>query len=118
MLISNLSGLMVIFKKNNLFKYSILTFTLLVSGGMILGCFVQKHAFNEYWTGIPFGWDLTDNKTLIAVIVWLIALILNRKKDRPLIILIASIILLLIYSIPHSLYGSELSYSSGTISQG
>jgi len=118
MLISNLSGLMVIFKKNNLFIYSVLTFALLVGGGIILGCFVQKFAFNEYWTGIPFGWDLTDNKTLVAVVVWLAALILNRKKDRPVIILIASIILLLIYSIPHSLYGSELNYTSGTISQG
>ena len=39
---------------------------LLAVGGFILGPLVQNYAFGELWTGVPFGWDLTDNKTLIA----------------------------------------------------
>ncbi len=52
---------------------------------MILGPIVQKYAFGELWTGIPFGWDLTDNKTLIAFLFWILAVIMNRKKERPLV---------------------------------
>jgi hypothetical protein len=40
---------------------------------MILGPVVQYYAFGEFWTGVPFGWDLTDNKTLVAVIFWALA---------------------------------------------
>ena len=29
----------------------------------------------------PFGWDLTDNKTLIALIFWILAVVMNRKKE-------------------------------------
>lgn len=112
MLLSNLTGLMVFFKKKNLYKYSLATLSILTIGGIVLGCLVQKYAFGEYWTGVPFGWDLTDNKTLLAVIVWFIAVILSRKKEKPYLILLASIIILLIFSIPHSLYGSEEAFST------
>jgi hypothetical protein len=43
---------------------------------------------------------------------------MNRKKEKPLFTLLASVILLLVYSIPHSLFGSELDYSTGEVSQG
>ncbi len=59
------------------------TLFLFIAGGMILGPLVQYFAFGELWTGIPFGWDLTDNKTLIALIFWILAVVMNRKKDRP-----------------------------------
>lgn len=42
----------------------------------------------------------------------------NWKKDRPYLSLIAAIVLLLVYSIPHSMYGSELDHSTGVIGQG
>ena len=71
-----------------------------------------------YWTGIPFGWDLTDNKTLIAFIFWILAVVMNRKKERPLYTALAAFVLLLVYSIPHSLFGSELDYTSGQVTQG
>ncbi len=41
------------------------TLGLLLVGGMILGPVVQKYAFGVFWTGVPWGWDLTDNKTLV-----------------------------------------------------
>jgi hypothetical protein len=85
---------------------------------MILGPIMQKYAFGEFWTGIPFGWDLTDNKTLIALIFWIIAVVMNRKKERPLYTILAAAVLLVIFSIPHSVLGSELDYSSGKVTQG
>jgi hypothetical protein len=118
MLFSTLAGLMAI-GKNPLFrKYSNWTLILFTAGGLFLGPVVQYMAFGDLWTGIPFGWDLTDNKTLIAFVFWVLAVVMNRKKERPLYTALAAIVLLLVYSIPHSLYGSELNYQSGTVSQG
>ncbi len=85
---------------------------------MILGPLVQKYAFGELWTGVPFGWDLTDNKTLIAFIFWILAVVMNRKKERPLYTALAAVVLLLVYSIPHSMFGSELDYATGQVTQG
>lgn len=118
MLFSNLTGLLALGKRERYKFYTIFTTVLLFFGGMILGPVVQKFAFGELWTGIPFGWDLTDNKTLIAFIFWLIAVVGNWKKERPYLSLIAAIVLLLVYSIPHSMFGSELDYTTGTIGQG
>jgi len=84
----------------------------------VLGPVVQYYAFGDLWTGIPFGWDLTDNKTLIAGIFWALAVIMNRKKERPLYTILAAVVLLLVYSIPHSMFGSELNYETGSVTQG
>ena len=85
---------------------------------MILGPVVQLYAFGDLWTGIPFGWDLTDNKTLIAFLFWVLAVAMNWKKSRPAYTVIAAVVLLLIYSIPHSMFGSQLDYNTGTVTQG
>lgn len=118
MLMSNLAGLTAAFGKAEQKKYGRWALWLLIAGGMILGPVVQKYAFGDLWTGIPFGWDLTDNKTLIAVFAWVLAVVMNRKKDRPAYTIAAAILLLLVYSIPHSLFGSELDYATGTVTQG
>jgi len=118
MLLSTLAGLMAIGKHKSCRKYGLLTFIFLFAGGMILGPVVQYHAFGAAWTGIPFGWDLTDNKTLIAVLFWLWAVLANRKKARPGLTILAALMLLLVYSIPHSMFGSELDYASGEVVQG
>lgn len=99
-------------------KFGLMAFAALTVGGMILGPIVQKYAFGEYWTGIPNGWDLTDNKTLIVWVAFLIAALLNVKKERPTPYLIASILFILINLIPHSMFGSELDPNSGEIIQG
>jgi hypothetical protein len=118
MLFSTLAGLMSIVKYPQYKKYSVWTLILFIIGGFALGPAVQYFAFGEWWTGIPFGWDLTDNKTLIALVFWILAVVMNRKKDRPLYTLLAAFVLLLVFSIPHSLFGSELNYSSGHVTQG
>jgi hypothetical protein len=118
MLFSTLAGLMGIFKYPLYKKYSVWTLILIIAGGFALGPLVQYFAFGELWTGIPFGWDLTDNKTLIALLFWILAVVMNRKKERPLYTVLAAFVLLLVFSIPHSLFGSELNYSSGQVTQG
>ncbi|MEA3316618.1 MAG: hypothetical protein U9R54_01520 [Bacteroidota bacterium] len=115
MLLSTLAGIYAIFKDKKHKKYGIIAFTLLIIGGMIFGPIIQHYAFGQAWTGIPIGWDLTDNKTLVAILVWIIALIANYKKDNPIYTFAAAIFLLLIFSIPHSMFGSELDYSNGKI---
>jgi len=118
MLFSNLSGLLAAFKVPAYRKYTLWTFGSLMIGGMFLGPLVQLYAFGDLWTGIPFGWDLTDNKTLIAFAFWVLAVVMNRKKVRPIYTVVAAIVLLLIYSIPHSMFGSQLDYNTGTVTQG
>ncbi len=92
------------------------TFILLTIGGMFFGPLVQLHAFGAWWTGVPFGWDLTDNKTLIMWICWLVAVLFigwRRVPVKPLarwITVLAAIVMLAVYLVPHSMYGSELKY--------
>lgn len=118
MLFSTLAGLMSVIKFPSYKKYALWTLILFTIGGIVLGPIVQYAAFGDFWTGIPFGWDLTDNKTLIALLFWILAVIMNRKKDRPLYVALASFVLLLVFSIPHSLFGSQLDYTSGKVIQG
>ena len=118
MLLSSLAGAMAIGKHPRYKFYGVLTLILFIIGGMILGPFVQKYAFGEFWTGIPFGWDLTDNKTLIALIGWIIAVWVNKKADKPIWTVVAALLLLAIFSIPHSMFGSQLNYESGKVITG
>lgn len=118
MLFSTLAGLMALTKLPQYKLYAFWTLILLAAGGMILGPVVQLYAFGELWTGVPFGWDLTDNKTLISFIFWIIAVYMNWKTDKPVYTILAAFVLLLVYSIPHSLFGSELDYASGKVTQG
>ena len=118
MLFSTLAGLMALVKNPKQKTYGLVTFITLILGGMILGPVVQKYAFDALWTGIPFGWDLTDNKTLIGFVFWVIAIIGNWKKERPGLTLLAAFMLLVIFSIPHSMFGSELDYETGNTIQG
>mgnify|MGYP000704728469 FL=1 len=118
MLLGNLAGIMAIFKHNRYKFYTTLTIISFFIGGMILGPIVQLYAFGEAWAGVPFAWDLTDNKTLIAFLFWLLAFAMNRNKERPVYTVVAAVVMLLVYSIPHSMYGSELDPETGEIIQG
>jgi len=115
MLLSNLVGILALAKDKKMKFYTNLTFIIILIGGMIFGPLMQLYAFGELWTGFPKGMDLTDNKTLIAFVFWIIAVIKNRKKQKPIWIILASVIMLMVYLIPHSMFGSELNYESGNI---
>jgi len=118
MLFSTLSGLLATFRVPSYREFGLWTFGCLFIGGMILGPFVQLYAFGDLWTGVPFGWDLTDNKTLIAFLFWILAVVMNRRRDKPFYTVLAAVVLLLIYSIPHSMFGSQLDYHTGNVTQG
>jgi hypothetical protein len=118
MLLSNLAGIMALFNNSRFRHFTKLTFWTLLMGGLIFGPWVQWYAFGEAWAGVPFAWDLTDNKTLVAFLFWLVAYLMNRKKEKPVITIVAACIMLIIFSIPHSMYGSELDPETGEIIQG
>lgn len=112
MLMSTRTGLEFFSKNSNYKKLTYLTLGFLFVGGFILGPIMQKFAFGEFWTGIPFGHDLTDNKTLIAFLGWLGALFMYSRSKKPkLWVLVAAIILMVVYMIPHSALGSEIDYN-------
>ena len=112
MLFSTAAGLAALDKKRNPRRLVLWAVGLLFLGGFILGPLMQKFAFGAAWTGFPVGTDLTDNKTLVAFLFWIVALAAGRKGKpaRPFVIA-ASLVTLFIFLIPHSLFGSELDYS-------
>lgn len=118
MFLSNVAGLFASFNMKRFKSVAFLTFIALAAGGMILGPIVQKYAFNEFWAGVPFGWDLTDNKTLIAFVFWFVAILANYKKPSKSLTIVAAIATLIIFAIPHSMFGSELDPETGKIIQG
>jgi hypothetical protein len=87
----------------------------LLLGGFVLGPWVQWYAFGVWWSGVPFGYDWTDNKVLVELVFWLLALYLNRgeRRNRPSVYL-AGFVTLVVYFIPHSIFGSEYDYRTGT----
>ncbi len=118
MFFANLAGVMAIARNSCFRPFALWTLILMGAGGMIFGPWVQYHAFGEAWTGIPVAWDLTDNKTLIAFLFWIWAVIMNRKQERPGYVILAALVTLAVYSIPHSMYGSQLDPETGKIIQG
>jgi hypothetical protein len=113
MLISTRAGLEFFRKERRLERLTHWSVALLSVGGLIFGPIVQKYAFDAYWTGWPFGPDLTDNKTAFIVLSWVVAAIALRRSRHPeRWALAAAIITLAVYMIPHSLLGSELQYTA------
>jgi hypothetical protein len=90
------------------------TIIILVLGAFVLGPLVQWYAFGVWWSGVPFGYDWTDNKVLVGLLFWLVALFLNRgkRRDRTSVYL-AGIVTVLVFCIPHSIFGSEYNYRTG-----
>ncbi len=115
MLLSTIAAVESGFKTSVALRFSQLTVTFLIVGGMVLGPIVQKYAFGVYWAGFPWGYDLTDNKLLIGVIGWMFGLIALWRFKKYWGPLVGALILLAMYSIPHSMMGSELNYESGVV---
>jgi len=95
MLISTRAGIEALRPNNNPRKFALWAFGLLLVGGIIFGPLVQKLAFGSLWTGFPLGYDLTAGRKGKPARGWVLA---------------ASILLLVVFLIPHSLLGSELKY--------
>ena len=121
MLIGMRAGLSALFQPSTVKRYAWMTLLIMTTGGLVLGPIVQKYAFGAYWTGFPWGYDLTDNKLLIMWAVWLIACVWMGGKARDdgstsgglgrVGVMLASVVMVAVYLIPHSMQGSELDYS-------
>ncbi len=99
-------------------RYKWIVWTTIVSlllGAFVLGPLVQWYAFGVWWSGVPFGYDWTDNKVLVGLAFWLLAAYMNRggRRHRGSVYM-AGLVTLVIYFIPHSLFGSEYDYRTGT----
>ena len=118
MLFSVRTALEAVFSEGEVRGFALWTLGLMAFGGLVFGPIVQKFAFGEYWTGFPFGMDLTDNKTAISFLAWLIAVLAvwNRgyrftHPGRRWYSVAAAVVTLVVFLIPHSMFGSELDYS-------
>jgi hypothetical protein len=119
-------GLGALFSGQGIRKLSWVALGLFTVGGFFLGPWVQKYAFDDWWTGVPFGWDLTDNKTLVMWLAWFFALVaISRgakrdaaeggstgEKKARFAVVIAAIVTVAVYLIPHSMAGSQLDYDA------
>ena len=104
-----------IFEPQRLRRLTTVTLIGISIGGLVLGPCVQKIAFGAFWTGWPYGYDLTDNKTLIMALVWMGAFLVVQLRPKVtraqrIAVLVATVVMLAVYLIPHSLRGSELDY--------
>lgn len=119
-------GLGALFSGQGIRKLSWVALGLFTVGGFLLGPWVQKYAFDDWWTGVPFGWDLTDNKTLVMWLAWFFALLAigrgakrdaadggtTGEKKARFAVVIAAIVTVAVYLIPHSMAGSQLDYDA------
>jgi hypothetical protein len=113
LLFSTRTGFCIVGGRESIRSLTMLTVGFLAAGGLVLGPVVQKYAFGAYWTGWPFGSDLTDNKTVAALAAWIAAALMQNRVRRPEFwALAAAFITLAVFMIPHSLLGSELDYNA------
>ncbi len=118
MLIAVRAGLAAIFAPGQMRRLTLVTLAGLTVGGMVLGPIAQKYAFGAFWTGFPFGYDLTDNKVLIMWLLWVIACAIAWFRVREDVrlpryaVVVAALATIAVYVIPHSARGSELDYEA------
>jgi len=99
-----------------MFLSTVLATAAIFVGGFPLGWAVSYVRLGKPWEGIPLGWDITDSKTLIIFVFYLIVVLLKRNalfgrsgrdavSDRTFAVLalIAGITASVIYLIPHSI---------------
>ncbi|OGV95741.1 MAG: hypothetical protein A3I04_00630 [Nitrospinae bacterium RIFCSPLOWO2_02_FULL_39_110] len=84
-----------------------------------VGGYIAHQVFGQAWSGIPFGWDITDNKSLItflyyAAILYLVKGKFNGRntgngdiindKNFSLLVILGIVITVIVYNIPHSYF--------------
>lgn len=86
-------------------------------GGWPLGFLLNHQTFGTLWEGFPFGYDITDNKTQVIFVLWLVSLLFVRgsfigkgeEKDRlgrkafALSIVACFVVSLALFILPHSI---------------
>jgi hypothetical protein len=113
MLWSSRAGLEALVNGDAQRRQALVACLLLLAGGLVLGPLVQKMAFGAFWTGWPLGEDLTDNKLAVAVLAWVVAVVrLRSSGGGRWAVVLAALITLVVFVIPHSLRGSTLDYET------
>lgn len=103
MMLSTRTALEIFQEKPKIESLAFWTVITLLIGGFVLGFLMNYFAFNKIWEGLPFGNDITNNKTLIAFAGWGLAYFMIKKDAAPkLFAVLAALIMFIIYSIPHS----------------
>jgi hypothetical protein len=102
-------------KKSVLF--SLFTFILLFIGFLLVGSALNYFAFGVLWEAFPFGSDVTDNKSQIVLLFWLVTLFLVKgtifgknpsknlvcEKTYSTMVIISFAVTVVMYLIPHSI---------------
>ena len=109
--------LMLVVTRKEYGRWLKITVATLFVGGFVFGPLVQHAAFGPWWTGFPYGTDLTDNKTLLSFLVFVAALATLKWKYNRWVVAAAVLFMILIFSIPHSAYGSEYDYETQQLKQ-
>lgn len=94
-----------------------ITTVLFFVGGFIFGPLMQHYAFGVYWSGFPVGSDLTDTKTLVSLLFFVAALCTLRWRHNRIVTIVATVVMLVIFTIPHSMRGSEYNYQTGQVTE-
>jgi len=98
-------------------KYCGITVALLFIGFIPFGWAMNYFAFGVLWEAIPFGRDVTDNKSQIMFLFWLVTLIMvkgtlwGKGEDKNLVsargystlVIISFVATMIILGVPHSL---------------
>jgi hypothetical protein len=111
------AGLSALVQPGTVRRYAWIALAGMTIGGIIFGPLVQKYAFGTYWAGFPRGYDLTDNKMLVMWLAWIAAVgalgLWSGRRDRAgrIVVVLAAIVMMVVYLIPHSMSGSELDYT-------
>lgn len=100
-------------------RNSVMALNLIFIGGFPLGIVVAYQTFGVGWDGVPFGWNITDNKTLIIFLFWLATVLVGferlsrapgqRLQSAPsprsfaLLVIVSVFVTLAVYLVPHSL---------------
>lgn len=86
-------------------------------GGWPLGFALNWQRFGVLWEGFPFGYDITDNKTQVMFLFWIVVVLLSwrsffgRRAGRDPVpdrfyawaVIVSALVSLLIFLVPHSL---------------
>lgn len=112
LLLSTRAGFEAILNGRKSYSLALWTLIIMFIGGLIFGPIMQKFAFGAFWTGWPLGHDLTDTKTAVAALFWILAIWRADRMGRGRAwIILAAVVTFIIFLIPHSLLGSELDYT-------
>lgn len=75
-------------------------------GGLPLGFLMNWYAFRTIWEAWPFGADVTDNKTQVALVVYglgLLAFLWKKNRAAAWLVLAGTAVAFAVFIVPHSI---------------